>query len=75
MCIWGAGYAANHCVSISGFNIKAKVEIDDGSLFTEDNGYDPEDIIKIQELAEVGQFVDLTCLSGNHIVILIEREK
>jgi hypothetical protein len=58
-CFWGAGYRGNGDKSILAYH--------DESFFTEDRGYEPEDIENIKNLWN-GESYDLPSVFGEHWV-------
>ena len=58
-CFWGAGYRGDDNKSI--------LEHHDEGYFSEDRGYDKNDIIDILEL-EINEIVNLDCITGQHWV-------
>lgn len=60
LCYWGEGYGD-----------KPKVELHGMSSFTEEKGYDEEDLEKVKRL-NIGEAVNLTRLSDIHYVLRVK---
>jgi len=58
-CFWGDGYRDASNKSILAYH--------DEDFFNEDRGYEPHDIEDIKQL-EVGQYINLSCVTGEHWV-------
>jgi len=58
-CFWGAGYRGEENKSILAYH--------DENFFSEDRGYEQNDITDILEL-EINEIVNLDCVTGQHWV-------
>lgn len=61
-CFWGEGYYQNN---------RSNLEWHEEEFFTEEKGYDPEDIESIKGLS-VGQSINLSCITGEHWIRRVE---
>lgn len=61
-CFWSGGYRRNN---------RSILEWHAEDFFTEDKGYDAQDIEEIKSLKE-GESINLSCVTGEHWIMRIE---